>query len=31
MLDIKYIASHKEEMIKALDKRHFSAEELLDK
>ena len=31
MLDIKYIAPHKEEMIKALDKRHFSAEELLDK
>ena len=31
MLDIKYIAPHKEEIVKALDKRHFSAEELLDK
>jgi len=30
MLDIKYIALHKDQIIKALDKRHFSAKELFD-
>ena len=31
MLDVKSIALHKEEYIKALDKRHFQAESLLSK
>ena len=31
MIDVKSIAEHKEDYIKALDKRHFQAEPLLDK
>ena len=31
MIDVKSIADHKEDYIKALDKRYFQAEPLLDK